>query len=557
MLVGVALLSAFLADRALQQRTLQRDNDAARVVTLAGKQRMLSQKIALHATALSDPTLTPGERAHQQEALSEAIATMAVDLEALLDGDPVRGVDPLDPALDPLYFGPDGEVARQSRGYLHQARSLEQSASEGLVDLERTRALQREAEALLPQLDRAVTRHEALADAPIASLQAQNAISVLLAIGALGGLWVGAVLPTVRALREEHAERERIGKRLETEASENAFLAQVNQALDLVDTESGLLGVFQRALQEFALDRSALLLLADASNAHLKTAVSRQALSAPGDAPRCQVGCPRDCAAVRRGRPVVFPNSQALDACPHLAGGEPTSAACLPVNFMGRSLGVLHTRGPVGTAPAPEDLHRMEALVSATASRLGSVRAFEQMQLQASTDPLTGLLNRRALEEKVRKLVLANTPFSVGIADLDHFKRLNDTLGHEMGDHALVTYSNVLREGMRSEDLVARFGGEEFVVVCPGIAAEAGKELLEGIRRRLAEVVAGADTPTFTASYGVSDTRCGSNLDVLVRTADVALLRAKETGRDRILIADMGGGEVVPMPILRPDERVG
>lgn len=81
--------------------------------------------------------------------------------------------------------------------------------------------------------------------------------------------------------------------------------------------------------------------------------------------------------------------------------------------------------------------------------------------------------------------------------------------------------------------------------------------MLERIRRRLAKVVAGGDTPTFTASYGVSDSRCGSNLDALVRIADVALLRAKEEGRDRIIVADMGTGGAAPLTILRPDEKVG
>lgn len=259
---------------------------------------------------------------------------------------------------------------------------------------------------------------------------------------------------------------------------------------------------------------------------------------------------------MRRGRPTTFPSSQSLDACPRLRERGTCSALCIPVNFMGKTLGVLHVTAEEHAPPGGTEQESLEALAGIVSTRVGSVRTLEQIQLQASTDPLTGLFNRRALEEQVRSLILDGTRFAVAICDLDHFKKLNDTHGHDMGDHALTTFSKVVREATRDGDLISRFGGEEFVIVFPDADAEEAAWVLERVRQHLARVTAGNDTPTFTSSYGVSDSRCGSDLSALITIADAALLRAKDEGRDRIIIADMGEADAAPPPILRPDEKV-
>jgi len=218
----------------------------------------------------------------------------------------------------------------------------------------------------------------------------------------------------------------------------------------------------------------------------------------------------------------------------------------MPLTFMGETMGVIHTTREEGNLPNPDVLKRMERLAAVSAARLSAIRSFDQVQLQAATDPLTGLLNRRALEEKVRQIQAQGHKMAVAIADLDHFKRLNDTYGHDAGDRALVTFAKSVQDAVRPADIVARFGGEEFIVVFQGADASQAAKVLDRVRVHLAKVVAGADTPTFTASYGVSDDRLGPDLGLLIQVADTALLRAKELGRDCAVVADMGQPDATP-----------
>ena len=245
------------------------------------------------------------------------------------------------------------------------------------------------------------------------------------------------------------------------------------------------------------------------------------------------------------GRTSHFGSSGDLDACPHLvadAGQATDGALCVPVSFMGHAIGVVHATLNPDNPPSDDAVAGLEQVASAIATRISTIRTLHKVQLQATTDPLTGLLNRRALEEGVRRLVDAEREYAVGIADLDHFKRLNDTFGHEAGDRALVTFAKTCQDTIRATDLISRFGGEEFVFVFADATAEIAARRLEELRTKLAQVVAGSDTPTFTASFGVSDSRLGSGLELLIQVADAALLRAKDAGRDRVIVADMGAG---------------
>jgi diguanylate cyclase (GGDEF)-like protein len=242
---------------------------------------------------------------------------------------------------------------------------------------------------------------------------------------------------------------------------------------------------------------------------------------------------------VRRGTAVTFADSDQLHACPKLRDREsgPVSAACVPITFMGRAIGVLHATGEQGETPDVETVERLSRLAAHTGSRIGTLRATRQTQMQAATDSLTGLVNRRTLDHEVRELLTSGQTFALAFCDLDRFKALNDTFGHDAGDRALRLFSKVLRDATRSDDVVARYGGEEFVVVLPGLGASEAVDAMQRIRSRLAEAVGTSDVPVFTASFGVTDSSMGTTVTDLVRSADAALLAAKSNGRDQVVLA--------------------
>lgn len=332
--------------------------------------------------------------------------------------------------------------------------------------------------------------------------------------------------------------------RLESDARREGFRSHLSEALDIVDTETEVFAAVALAMEKIDPTAPMELLLADSSLANLETAATSRTAGAPG----CDVESPYSCAAVRRGNPLVYDNSDALNACPKLKRrpvGD-LSAVCVPVSFMGRALGVLHATGPVGAPPSSEQVVRLTALATLAGNRIGTVRAFDTTRKQAHTDGLTGLANRRTMEDALRDLFSTGENFSFAMVDLDHFKRLNDSYGHEMGDRALRLFARVTRDALRDQDMLARWGGEEFAILLRGVRSPEAVVILNRVRGSLASATLSGDTPVFTASFGVCDSAHATNQDLLIRATDDALYSAKEAGRDRVVVAD-GYGEAAPV----------
>lgn len=155
----------------------------------------------------------------------------------------------------------------------------------------------------------------------------------------------------------------------------------------------------------------------------------------------------------------------------------------------------------------------------------------------ANLDPLTRVFNRRKLEESISDEVARSgryaTPLAAMMLDIDHFKAINDTHGHDAGDAVLVELASRLGKILRHVDRLARFGGEEFVVVAPGIGLASALDLAERLRRTVAEQ-AFAAAGRVTISIGVATLYPGEPADALLKRADEALYRAKDGGRNRV-----------------------
>ncbi len=177
------------------------------------------------------------------------------------------------------------------------------------------------------------------------------------------------------------------------------------------------------------------------------------------------------------------------------------------------------------------------ALASAQRTIADLTRAVEDLKLRATTDRLTGALNRGRLEENAQFELLRferyGHPVAMLFIDVDYFKRVNDEHGHPAGDRVLGAVADVLRQCMRTTDLLGRWGGEEFVLLLPNTGLTSARLLAERIRATI-EAHDFGEVGRITASFGVAECQKGESLETLVGRADAAMYRAKKAGRNRV-----------------------
>ncbi len=253
------------------------------------------------------------------------------------------------------------------------------------------------------------------------------------------------------------------------------------------------------------------------------------------------------CWALRTGQPHLVVAGDATARCAHAAGVEHTYL-CIPILAQGEALGILHFQA-TDQAPSLSDseLSFKTTFASQVGLSVANVRLREALRTQSIRDPLTGLYNRRYLEEmmqrETRRAVRSECALGVMMLDLDHFKSFNDTYGHDAGDAVLRETAAFLAKSVRAEDIVCRFGGEEFVVILPMADLKASQARAERIRSKLRELTVmhqGQSLGMITVSVGVAELpQHGTSPRELLDAADAALYRAKREGRDRVIVAEL------------------
>jgi len=342
------------------------------------------------------------------------------------------------------------------------------------------------------------------------------------------------------AQQELNQQTERMVEELTKRSNRSTNLAKMAELLqscsDLKDAFSVVTGMAPKVFPELRCS----VLLFDST---------REKIEAPSAWSQCTLPIktvgPQDCWALRTGHPhLVAPGDHTAD-CEHATPGQ-HSYCCLPLQAHGEAIGVLNFQmiEPGEVSPALMSLATMFA--EQVSLSVANIQLREALRNESIRDPLTGLYNRRYLEEmlerETRRAVRAEHGLGLLMLDLDHFKSFNDTYGHDAGDTVLRETAAFLLKSVRAEDIVCRFGGEEFIVILPVADLRVTQARAERIRSKLRELPVlhqGHSLGIITVSVGVAELpQHGTSPKELIESADAALYCAKREGRDRVMVAE-------------------
>ncbi|MBN2168248.1 MAG: GGDEF domain-containing protein [Actinobacteria bacterium] len=269
------------------------------------------------------------------------------------------------------------------------------------------------------------------------------------------------------------------------------------------------------------------------------------------------------CDACTRRDTIIVENLSADKKCPNLAKVESGSSVCIPITSKNSLRGVLHLRRSETEAFSKDDIQLATAMTYQFGVAMQRASLFDQLNKMAITDPLTGLYNMRRLNRdlgrEIQRSGLYHRPFSIIMSDIDHFKNLNDTYGHQAGDEIIRAVAQALKKSTRDVDLVYRYGGDEFTILMPETDGEQAVEAAERYLQKISNLEVTIDSYSkpvaVTISIGlVSFTRETFEPEELIAQADRALYIAKATGRNKVIVhSDMDSGHANEG--LRFDER--
>ena len=260
---------------------------------------------------------------------------------------------------------------------------------------------------------------------------------------------------------------------------------------------------------------------------------------------------PHNCKAVRTGRPFVVNDVRVQPLCPSkFVLPSEGSYYCGPLIAGGIIIGSVRIEGPTDLWTS-ERRRLVESYMSGAASALSNLRLLGRMKQQANIDALTGLYNRRFLEDYARKIFAIarrrEQPVGIIMIDLDHFKSINDVYGHEIGDRVLRQFAKTVTASMRETNLTARYGGEEFTIVLPDTSAKSSTLVAERVRQAVMSMVVHSNSekplPQLTVSAGVAVfPDHGQTVEEVLLSSDKALYESKRNGRNRVTLSPIPEG---------------
>jgi diguanylate cyclase (GGDEF)-like protein len=345
---------------------------------------------------------------------------------------------------------------------------------------------------------------------------------------------------TEQALEGANAQLTGWVTELEQQSEQTVLLSEMSEMLQTCINEEEATMVINRYAQQLFSSGSGVLAMMKASRNYAEAVVAwGQTATSEHIFP------PEQCWALRRGRLHHVAQGENNVRCLHVLEGFQGSSLCVPMMAQGEALGVLHVSVPSGARAFTTGQQRLATtFAERVALAMANLKLREQLRSQSVRDALTGLFNRRYMEEslerEIRRAARHEKPVAAIMVDLDHFKRFNDTFGHEAGDMLLREFGNLARTHIRREDIACRYGGEEFLIILPDAPLEVAVRRAEEIReavKRLELKSSGRPIGMVTASIGVAMfPEHAQTVETLVKAADTALYEAKHGGRDRVIL---------------------
>lgn len=344
-----------------------------------------------------------------------------------------------------------------------------------------------------------------------------------------------------RAEQELHRiNKEMASKLAELEARnrEIAMLGEMTTILQTCKSVDEATGVMKTLLPQFFLPHAGALYMNDAACDLMEPVVFW------GEDSLAELTVNKnDCWGIRLGKPHLDADAAFAGHCPHRNRFPGFHHLCVPLVAQGDVGGVLYLNC---REEISEDIFQLAKAVADTIIlSMANLKLRESLHLQSICDPLTGLYNRRYMEETLgREIMRANRskrPLGIMMVDVDYFKSFNDTYGHETGDTVLTQVGMMLKSSVRGGDVVCRYGGEEFTIILPEASLGIARQRAEALRKGVEELVvryAGKSLERITISVGLAAMPDhGVTAEELLREADVALYRAKQEGRNRVVVA--------------------
>lgn len=348
---------------------------------------------------------------------------------------------------------------------------------------------------------------------------------------------------------------------MERRARELRALTELGELLQSCITELEVYPIISQALRTLFPSTSGGLYLLNSSR-NLVELTTAWGETQQGGTP---VFTPTECWALRRGRAHEPPvDATSGVQCPHYHTLTGYVTHCIPLAAQGDTMGVLCLKEPLGHAEGVSE-EVLRALTEQCALAIANLRLREALRTQSIRDPLTGLFNRRFLEDWIdrefRRSERQVRPLSILMIDFDHFKRFNDTFGHQSGDLALREVCGVIQRSVRTSDFVCRVGGEELAVILPDTSMADALQVAESLRTEVQQkiITRGSQTlDSITVSIGVACApRDAKTSEDLMRAADMALYEAKHAGRNRVVAAQPSRIPIITEPRADSLRRVG